>query len=695
MTLRNRVRNLDLAGRLLVTGAFAAACLAALLVATLLALGARAARTMEERRAKVRAVVDTAHGLLSRYGALAESGAMSRDEAQRAALETLRALRYDESEYFWINDLEPRMVMHPIKPELDGKVLRDHADPDGKRLFIEMVDTVRASAAARGFVAYRWPRPGATEPVRKLSFVRLYEPWGWIVGSGLYLDDVDSAAAAEVRRTIALNVLLLAVLACAGWLLLRGVKGAVRGLCDEAGRLEAAVRDGRLDERAVPERVGADFRGVLLGMNATVEAFVAPIRATARSVGRIGRGDVPPRLSDACRGEFAELQEHLNRCIDAIHRLLADADRLARAAVSGDLGARADPARHEGDFRKLVAGFNETLAAVVGPMREAGAVQERLARRDLRARMEGEFRGDHARVKEALNATAAALHAAIAEVRTAADGMSSAAQQIASSSHAVATGASTQASAIEQMSSSLEDMGATCRRSEQGSQRTGAAVRTARSAAEEGQAAMSRMVDAMTMIRAAADGTSRIIKEVNEIAFQTNLLALNAAVEAARAGEAGRGFAVVAEEVRALALRAKAAAAQTEGLIRESVRLTGEGDRAARLVGERLGDIGGAVEEMSSVVDDLTVASHEQAEGIAEVGRAVASMSTVTQGNAASSEESSSAAAELAAQGERLAALVHTFALEPDDGSVGDAPREGGRRRAGVSVRVGGDRPEV
>jgi methyl-accepting chemotaxis protein len=193
---------------------------------------------------------------------------------------------------------------------------------------------------------------------------------------------------------------------------------------------------------------------------------------------------------------------------------------------------------------------------------------------------------------------------------------------------------------------------------------------------------MASTAAAMGKIRAAAEGTSRIIKDINEIAFQTNLLALNAAVEAARAGEAGRGFAVVAEEVRALALRSKEAAAQTEGLIRESVRLAGEGDVAARLVGERLGEISGAVGEVSGIVDELAASAREQAAGIDEVSRAVASMSKVTQGNAASSEQSSSAAAELAAQGQELTALVHTFQLE-DDVAAQPAARAAGWGRRG------------
>jgi methyl-accepting chemotaxis protein len=172
------------------------------------------------------------------------------------------------------------------------------------------------------------------------------------------------------------------------------------------------------------------------------------------------------------------------------------------------------------------------------------------------------------------------------------------------------------------------------------------------------------MQGARGKIRASAESTSQIIKDINEIAFQTNLLALNAAVEAARAGEAGRGFAVVAEEVRSLALRAKEAAMKTEGLIRESVKQAGEGEATARQVAGKLGEIVGGIGKVSDLVSEIAASARTQSGGIDQVSRAVTEMDKVTQQNASSSEESSSAASELSAQAEELAAMVGAFQLE-------------------------------
>jgi methyl-accepting chemotaxis protein len=134
-------------------------------------------------------VVETAWGVLDYYSKQAKTNAMTSEEAQKRAMEAIKYLRYADNEYFWINDTVPKMVMHPIRPEMDGKDISDYKDPNGKRLFVAMVDVCKGSGA--GFVDYEWPKPGATEPVPKISYVKSFPEWGWIIGSGIYLDDVQ------------------------------------------------------------------------------------------------------------------------------------------------------------------------------------------------------------------------------------------------------------------------------------------------------------------------------------------------------------------------------------------------------------------------------------------------------------------------------------------------------------------------
>jgi methyl-accepting chemotaxis protein len=253
-------------------------------------------------------------------------------------------------------------------------------------------------------------------------------------------------------------------------------------------------------------------------------------------------------------------------------------------------------------------------------------------------------------------------------VAEAVDQVSSAAGQIAATSQSLADGACGQASALEETSSSLAEMSSLTQRSAAIAGQANGLAQVAKGAAEGGAVAVKQMTSAMGSIKASAQATSQIIKDINEIAFQTNLLALNAAVEAARAGESGRGFAVVAEEVRSLALRSKEAATKTEGLIGESVRQASEGEVTSKQVSTKLFEIVTGIEKVSEIVTEISGAAKIQSNGVDQINKAVSDVNGVTQENAASSEESSSAAAELSSQSAELAAMVASFHLTQRQG---------------------------
>lgn len=134
---------------------------------------------LDERQQAVRQAVEVAYGIVAHFHARVAQG-MPEEDAKKAALAAVRTLRYSGNEYFWINDSTPVMVMHPMKPELEGKTLTGSKDPTGKPLFVEMVDIVKASGA--GFVPYLWPKPGSDRLVPKVSYVKGFAPWGWIIG---------------------------------------------------------------------------------------------------------------------------------------------------------------------------------------------------------------------------------------------------------------------------------------------------------------------------------------------------------------------------------------------------------------------------------------------------------------------------------------------------------------------------------
>ena len=156
---------------------------------------------MTSRRAKIQQLTDVAYSVLNQFHEQEKAGKLTREEAQKRAMEAVKILRYQEKDYFWINDMYPKMVMHPFKPELDGKDVSGSKDPSGKALFIAMVDEVKSHG--QGFVDYMWPKPGLDKPVAKLSFVRGFTPWGWVVGTGLYMDDLHDIFWSEAGKMLA------------------------------------------------------------------------------------------------------------------------------------------------------------------------------------------------------------------------------------------------------------------------------------------------------------------------------------------------------------------------------------------------------------------------------------------------------------------------------------------------------------
>ncbi|MGY2938838.1 hypothetical protein ACVWZ6_008440 [Bradyrhizobium sp. GM6.1] len=174
-----------------------------------IALSTLRAQMIADRQAKTQHLVDVGYGILAHYQKLESEGKLPREQAQAGAIAEIKSLRYDKVEYFWLNDMTPKMVMHPIKPELDGKDLSGMKDPSGNALFVGFVDVVKKQGA--GFYSYLWPKPGFDQPVGKISYVKGFAPWGWIIGTGIYLDDVD-AVFRQNAMTFALVCLVVFVL---------------------------------------------------------------------------------------------------------------------------------------------------------------------------------------------------------------------------------------------------------------------------------------------------------------------------------------------------------------------------------------------------------------------------------------------------------------------------------------------------
>lgn len=171
-------------------------------------------------------IVETANGILSHYQQLEANGSLSTAEAQKAAMDQIRLLRYGQDDYFWINDMKPTMLMHPMKPELDGQDLSKTKDPNGKELFNEMVRVAQRQGA--GLVDYQWAKPGEVDPVPKISYVELFKPWGWIIGTGIYVDDVEAEFQRYVVRFSIIGLVIASLMAVLVAILIRSITKPLR-----------------------------------------------------------------------------------------------------------------------------------------------------------------------------------------------------------------------------------------------------------------------------------------------------------------------------------------------------------------------------------------------------------------------------------------------------------------------------------
>jgi len=430
---------------------------------------------------------------------------------------------------------------------------------------------------------------------------------------------------------------------------LRPIKNIVEGV--------QALGRGHVSNRLKINR--SDEIGVLAG--ATDQLAKDLQRYVVKGMQQISEGniDIETNVVD----DKDEIGPAIKIMVENLNRLVHELNFLTQSAMDGKLDLRSNEQDFKGVYRDIIHGINKTLDAVTGPINETSAVLADIANKDMTVRVRGDYKGDHAIIKESFNKAVENLDKALQHVAAGANQVGAASAQVSSDGHSLSKGASLQASSLEEISSSLQEMLSMIKQNAQNAREARGVAEQARSSADKGVESMNRMSSAIERIKTSSDATAKIVKTIDEIAFQTNLLALNAAVEAARAGDAGKGFAVVAEEVRNLAMRSAEAAKNTANLIEEAVRNSENGVSINAEVLKNFQDITGKANKVSQVIAEIAAASEQQDQGISQLNKAVEQLNHVTQQTAASAEESASAAEEMSSQSEEMRSIVATFKL--------------------------------
>lgn len=479
----------------------------------------------------------------------------------------------------------------------------------------------------------------------------------------------------------------------------------IDALVSDVNVLAQGAIAGRLDIQADETKHSGDYQKIIQGFNNTLATILAPINEASSVMGKMAVNDFTALMEGSyngrCKdfadeinqiqGRFIALQEAflqiaqgdtseldhyigigqrsdndqlvpaITRTLKTINELVAEANGLADAGVSGKLDLRGDTSKFDGGYRAIINGFNQTLDAFEEPIAEAMTILERMASGDLTRKMSSGYLGKYALIEQSINATIDSFDSIIGNINDSSDNVSSSSKQVASASQALAQGATEQASTMEELNAAIAEVAEQTKENAMNANQANELTTTAQDNADKGNLQMQEMLTSMEKINMSSEEISNIIKVIDNIAFQTNILALNAAVEAARAGEQGRGFAVVAEEVRTLAGQSADAAKETTVLIENSISAVSQGTVIANDTAESLKEIINDITKVASFVHDIDVASNNQATAINEINQGIDQVSQVVQNNSATAEESAAASDELYGQAEILKGMVSTF----------------------------------
>jgi methyl-accepting chemotaxis protein len=636
--------------------------LVGLVLVSVVALYLEKSTLLDDRKIKTRHLVETVHGVVNHFQSLQKAGTLSESEAQSAAMGALKALRYETKEYFWINDQTqpvPRMLMHPTVPALDGKVLdapnfnsatsqqfgvdAPIEKTDGKKNIFVAFNEV-ASRAGQGYVTYNWPKPKAeggttTELYEKLSYVKKVDGWNWVIGTGIYIDDVEVIFWQHASQ---FSVLVLMVMLVIGGVIqwqIKSITKPLQALRNMVTSVETSSDFSRRIKDLADDEVGQTARA----FNQLMSVQQLAIVEVNKAVEALAAGNFDVEIKADLQGDLRTMKDAVNASAVSVRATMSALAEVMSALHNGDFSQRMS-SQVKGELRGQVDQAMEAMQTLLG---DVARVMNDVASGDLTGRITAEGRGELASLKanvnqslDALTETMRNVHSNTRQVAAAANQTSQAISQISDGAQNQMHGIAQLANAVKETAASVTDVSRNTEAASSGSRESVAIVRN-------GKAKMATMVEVVNGIAANSEKINKITEVIESIANKTNLLSLNAAIEAARAGEHGKGFSVVAEEVGKLAASSAESTQEITLLVQQAVA---EARRAVATVQEVSADmerIEAGATEADGMMQRISAALEQQSNAVQEINANVSTLNRIAQSNASASEEITATVIEL------------------------------------------------
>ncbi len=554
-------------------------------------------------------------------------------------------MRFNDSDYFWINDMDHVMLMHPIKPALEGKSLVDFKDKKGKTIFQEFVKICQSKG--EGFVDYFWPKPGNDAPVAKLSYVKEFKPWGWIIGTGVYMESVEQNFKARALDQIG-SMRYGPELKDYFW-----INDMVSTMLKQPVFPSLEGKDLSQLEDKNGKKIFQEFVKVCRESGSGFVEYVWPKPGADKSVAL-------PKLSYVQRFEGWDWVVGTGVYVDDIDNIMAEKQKQTNAAIAGQI------------FRMIVVivllcggiiGVTIFIVtrSITRPLASVGAILKDIAsgEGDLTRRIEVASEDEIGEMAKWFNLFIEKLQGIIREIAANADTLATSSEGllefstvISSESESMSTTANVAADSAEQMSGSLDTVAGSTSEASGNIEVVAAAsqemtstiseiaqnMENARTRSDQAVQQAAGASDKITELGNAAKDIGRFTETITEISEQTNLLALNATIEAARAGDAGKGFAVVANEIKELARQTADATSEIKTQI-DGIQASASGSTTEiKQITKVISDINEMVSSVSAAVEEQSVTTSEIANNVSQAANMIGDINdNVSQASSAGS----------------------------------------------------------